>query len=101
MKIDIRTGQLATELTPSQFVQTRFGLVIPDTIKDSFVLGQDQEWARVLNASVSPTDKSDASDLPVRIDSPADHGRRVGHCKHHRQGGLGGLRVVPDRVRRW
>ncbi len=78
VKIDIRTGQVATELTPSQFVQTRFGLVIPDTIKDSFVLGQDQEWARVLNASVNPTEKSDTSDLPVRIDSPADHGRVSG-----------------------
>jgi membrane peptidoglycan carboxypeptidase len=77
-KIDIRTGLLAAELTPSQFVQTRLGLTIPDSLKgDDFQYGQAQQWAKVLNAGVNPTDRS-GSDLPVRIDSPTDHARVLG-----------------------
>ncbi|HYM13963.1 MAG TPA: transglycosylase domain-containing protein [Dehalococcoidia bacterium] len=77
VKVDIRTGLLANELTPPQFIQQRFGLAIPSTITDPFQLGQAQEWARVLNASVQPT-SGGAGDIPVRIDAPTDGARLLG-----------------------
>jgi membrane peptidoglycan carboxypeptidase len=67
-KIDIRDGLLATELTPSQFVQERFGLAIPDGVPE-FARGQALEWAKVLNAGTAPTDRS-TGDASVRIDRP-------------------------------
>jgi len=77
VKVDIRTGLLATELTPPQFVQERSGLAIPDSITDPFQRLQAQEWARVLGAGVVPADRSSNGDLPVRIDTPAD-GAKLG-----------------------
>lgn len=74
VKVDIRDGLLATELTPPQFIQERFGLAIPDSIKDPFQRAQAEEWAKVLNASVAPNDRS-TGDFPVRIDTPRDHER--------------------------
>ena len=49
VKVDIRDGMIATELTPSQFVQERFGLAIPDSVQ-GFARAQDEEWAKFLNA---------------------------------------------------
>jgi membrane carboxypeptidase/penicillin-binding protein PbpC len=68
VKIDIRDGLLATELTPSQFVQERYSLVIPESVQ-GFSRVQAQEWARFLNLGVAPTDKSTGT-APVRIDAP-------------------------------
>jgi membrane peptidoglycan carboxypeptidase len=73
-KIDIRDGLLATELTPSQFVQERFGLAIPDSVT-GFARDQALEWAKILNAGVAPTERS-TGQAPVRIDSPKT-GERV------------------------
>ncbi|MHB8376931.1 MAG: transglycosylase domain-containing protein [Dehalococcoidia bacterium] len=70
VKIDIRDGLLATELTPPQFIQQRRALVIPDTVQ-GFARTQAEEWARILNVGVAPTQKS-TGDVPVRIDTPAD-----------------------------
>jgi hypothetical protein len=70
-KVDIRTGLLATELTPSQFVQQRSGLAIPDSVQ-GFARTQAEEWARVLGAGSAPTQKSDESNIPVGIVNPAD-----------------------------
>ncbi len=70
VKIDIRNGLLADELTPSQFVHERRALVIPDSVQ-GFALSQDQEWARYLSVGTAPTQKS-AGDVPVAIASPVD-----------------------------
>ncbi|HEX5478669.1 MAG TPA: hypothetical protein VFY79_03005, partial [Dehalococcoidia bacterium] len=70
VKVDIRNNLLATELTPSQFVQERRALTIPDSVQ-GFALSQAQEWAKVLGVGVAPTEKS-TGDAPVRLDSPHD-----------------------------
>ncbi len=67
-KIDIRTGLLADELTPPQFVEERYGLVLPEGLGE-FEKKQAEEWARTLHAIAAPEDSSGAP-LPVRIDSP-------------------------------
>ena len=69
-KIDIRNGLTASELTPTQFVQERYGLVIPDSVQ-GFARTQDEEWARVLRATTlpSPTEKS-TGQTSVNILSP-------------------------------
>ncbi len=68
VKVDIRDGKIATELTPSQFVQERFGLAIPDSVQ-GFVRVQDEEWAKFLNLGTSPTERSTGG-APVQISSP-------------------------------
>ncbi len=68
VKVDIRDGLLATELTPPQFVAERFGLNIPESV-EGFARTQAQEWSRFVGAGRTPTDKS-TGDAPVRIDSP-------------------------------
>jgi hypothetical protein len=74
VKVDIRDNLLATELTPSQFVQERRALTIPDSVQ-GFALSQAQEWAKVLGVGVAPTQKS-TGDAPVRLDNP-DEGATV------------------------
>jgi hypothetical protein len=73
-KIDIRDGLLATELTPPQFVQERFGIVIPEDV-EGFARTQAQEWARYLGAGTLPTERSTGV-APIRIASPRS-GTRV------------------------
>ena len=73
VRVDIRDGKIATELTPPQFVQQRFGLVIPDGLSD-FTRSQSQEWARYLNAGSTPTEKSDGQS-PVVISAPREGDR--------------------------
>ncbi|MBF6601220.1 MAG: penicillin-binding protein [Dehalococcoidia bacterium] len=70
VKVDIRDGLLATELTPSQFVQQRKGLIIPDGLSD-FARSQALEWQRILGVGAAPTQKS-TGEAPVRIDAPKD-----------------------------
>ena len=78
MKVDIRNGLIATELTPSQFVQERRALVIPDSVQ-GYARDQALEWARTLSVSVAPAERSDGNaDLPVRIDSPKDRAKVKG-----------------------
>jgi len=77
VKVDIRDGKLATELTPSEFVQQRSGLAIPEDPKafgcapdrDCFARTQALEWARFLNVGVAPTEKSTGV-APISIDRP-------------------------------
>jgi hypothetical protein len=73
-KIDIRDGLLATELTPPQFVQDRFGFAIPEDV-EGFARTQAQEWASRLGASYLPTERSTGV-APIRIANPRD-GQRV------------------------
>jgi len=74
VKVDIRDGLLATELTPPQFVQERFALVIPEDVQ-GFARTQAEEWARILSLGVAPTERS-TGDAPVRLDSPRQ-GQRI------------------------
>jgi membrane peptidoglycan carboxypeptidase len=67
-RIDIRDGLLATELTPPQYVQERFGLAIPTSV-EGFARQQAEEWSRFLNLAGTPTEESSGA-APVRIDSP-------------------------------
>jgi hypothetical protein len=72
-KIDIRTGLLATEMTPPQFVQERVYLVLPPELS-GFDKQQALEWAAALGVSLPPTERSNPSgpsDLPAVIKSPA------------------------------
>jgi membrane peptidoglycan carboxypeptidase len=71
VKVDIRDGLLATELTPSEFVQERYSLVIPESVQ-GFARTQAQEWARRLSVGVAPTERS-TGDAPVRIDRPRNN----------------------------
>jgi membrane peptidoglycan carboxypeptidase len=77
VKVDIRDGKIATELTPPQFVQQRSGLVIPSDGVTDFARSQAQEWARFLNAGTAPTEKSDGQS-PVAITAPRDGDRVSG-----------------------
>ena len=72
-KIDIRTGLLATEMTPPQFVQERVYLVLPPELT-GFDKQAALEWAAALGVSLPPTERSNPrgpSDLPAVIKSPA------------------------------
>ncbi|HXK34465.1 MAG TPA: transglycosylase domain-containing protein [Dehalococcoidia bacterium] len=75
VRVDIRDGLLATERTPPQFVQERFGLAIPAEGLSDFARQQAQEWARVLNAGRAPEQES-TGDAPLQITSPRQ-GQRI------------------------
>jgi membrane peptidoglycan carboxypeptidase len=68
VKIDIRDGLLATELTPPQFIQERFGLAIPEGV-EGFARSQAQEWQKYLSAQSAPTERSTGS-APIAFLSP-------------------------------
>ena len=68
VRVDIRDGLIATELTPPQFVQERFGLAIPASVQ-GFARSQDEEWAKYLSVDAAPTDKS-TGQAPVLIRTP-------------------------------
>jgi len=68
VKIDIRDGLLATELTPPQFVSERYAMVVPESV-EGFARSQAEEWARYLNAGSAPIEES-TGNAPVRIESP-------------------------------
>jgi membrane peptidoglycan carboxypeptidase len=68
VKIDIRDGLIATELTPTQFIAERFGLVIPEEVR-GYARTMAEEWARYLNARSTPTERS-TGDAPVQILGP-------------------------------
>jgi membrane peptidoglycan carboxypeptidase len=72
-KIDIRDGLLATELTPPQFIQERFGLTIPEGVQ-GFARTQAQEWQKYLSAQTAPTERS-SGQAPVSITSPRNNAR--------------------------
>jgi hypothetical protein len=78
VRIDGRTGLLASPTTPSQFVQEQLMLAVPkDLMEDEDARKQWQEWAGALGIPLAPTDFSPAvsgggptSDLPAAIFSP-------------------------------
>jgi membrane peptidoglycan carboxypeptidase len=76
VKVDIRDGLLATELTPQQFVQERTGLAIPGGLPD-FAASQAREWATYLGRSSAPTERS-TGQAPVSIDAPRSGDRLRG-----------------------
>jgi membrane peptidoglycan carboxypeptidase len=57
VKIDIRNGLLADELTPPQYVQERFSFVIPESVT-GFARTQAEEWRKFLAAGAAPTERS-------------------------------------------
>jgi membrane peptidoglycan carboxypeptidase len=67
-KVDIRNGLIASELTPTQFVQQRSGLAIPESVQ-GFARTQDEEWARILSAAPAPAQKSNGQ-TSVNIVAP-------------------------------
>jgi membrane peptidoglycan carboxypeptidase len=69
-RIDIRDGLLATELTPPQFIQERFGISIPESVQ-GFAREQAVEWQRYGGASNAPTERS-SGNAPVVILGPRD-----------------------------
>jgi len=68
VKVDIRNGQLASELTPPQFIQERMTFTIPESVQ-GFARAQAEEWRRYIGAGSAPTQVS-TGETPVRIDSP-------------------------------
>ncbi|HXH22112.1 MAG TPA: transglycosylase domain-containing protein [Dehalococcoidia bacterium] len=78
VRIDGRTGLLATPSTPPQFVQEQVMLAIPrELMQTEEDRKQWQEWADTLGIPLAPTDFSPASagggttpDLPAAIFSP-------------------------------
>jgi membrane carboxypeptidase/penicillin-binding protein PbpC len=72
-RVDTRTGKLASDLTPLEFVEVRRFLKLPDGLSD-FARDQALEWARSLETDVgdAPTETTDESDLPGVITSPAN-----------------------------
>jgi membrane peptidoglycan carboxypeptidase len=73
LKVDIRTGLLATAATPSRYVEQRLFLVLPDNLTAD-QKQQATEWASALGLAIAPTQQSNPgqNDLPVLIQSPAD-----------------------------
>jgi membrane peptidoglycan carboxypeptidase len=71
-RIDVRTGKLAAENTPPQFVREGRYLRLPNTLTE-FQREQAQEWARIIGVSsgVAPTEQTQPSDITVSITSPA------------------------------
>lgn len=83
-KIDARTGKLASDLTPPEFVRESFYLNLPDGLSE-WARIQAQEWARSLHASTqpAPTEETQESDIPSStpiavITSPASTAVLVG-----------------------
>jgi hypothetical protein len=72
-RVDTRTGKLASDLTPLEFVEERRFLKLPDGLSD-FARDQALEWAKSLETDVgdAPTETTDESDLPGVITSPAN-----------------------------
>jgi membrane peptidoglycan carboxypeptidase len=69
-RIDVRDGLLATELTPTQFVQERRAFIVPESVQ-GFARSQAEEWRRYTGGGGAslPTDRS-TGDAPVAITSP-------------------------------
>lgn len=72
-RIDTRTGKLASELTPPEYVEERRFLQLPGNLPE-FERDQALEWANELTASVgsAPTEQTEESDIPIAITSPAN-----------------------------
>ena len=69
LKIDIRNGLLATETTPSQFVQDRSFLVLPSTLSDAERTAA-LDVAGGLGLPLAPSERSSPENMPVTISSP-------------------------------
>jgi len=72
-RIDIRTGKLASEVTPEEYAQDRFFLQLPETLTE-FQRDEAIAWAFILRAGVGeiPTERTQESDIPAIITSPAN-----------------------------
>ncbi|MCH8994268.1 MAG: penicillin-binding protein [Chloroflexi bacterium] len=72
-EIDTRTGKLASDLTPPQFVEEHRFLQLPEGLS-AFERNQALEWAEQLETGVgeAPTERTELSDLPIAITSPAN-----------------------------
>ena len=70
-RIDIRSGLLASAITPARFARDGFFLQLPDNLTE-FERSQAGQWALLMNAIVGevPTRETTLDDLPILIDSP-------------------------------
>ena len=70
-RIDIRTGKLATDRTPPQFVQEQLYLSTPSGLSE-FALDQWNEWKRALRLGegTPPTETTREEDIVASITSP-------------------------------
>ena len=66
VKVDIRDGLLATELTPPQFVQERFGLAIPDSVQGFARVAGRRVGEVPATLGTAPTERS-TGQAPVQI----------------------------------
>jgi len=73
VRIDTRTGLLASEVTPEQYVTEQSFLGLPEGLSN-WEENQALEWAEVLEASADdiPTEETQEADIPAIISSPAE-----------------------------
>jgi hypothetical protein len=78
-QVDVRTGKLASSVTPPQYIRTSRYLAVPEGLP-SFHQHQAQEWARRLGTSANsaPTEVTTIDDIPVAIYSPGNGARVQG-----------------------
>lgn len=70
-RIDRRTGKLASDRTPEQFVEERHYLNIPPGLPE-FLHDEALGWAYILSGGGQPpTEQTDESDIPATITAPA------------------------------
>jgi membrane peptidoglycan carboxypeptidase len=72
-RIDTRTGKLASELTPDEYIEERRFLRLPEGLPE-FQRDQALAWAFLLHGSLDevPTEQTQESDIPLAITSPAN-----------------------------
>jgi len=72
-RVDRRTGKLASDLTPERFVEVRRYLNVPAGLSE-FARDEALGWSFVLRGGggALPTEQTEASDIPVVIDAPAN-----------------------------
>ena len=79
VEIDTRTGLLANDLTPAEYVAKQAFLALPDNLT-AWERNQALEWAKQLQtaAGEAPTEETSEEDLPVAITQPANGARLQG-----------------------
>lgn len=72
-RVDVRTGRLAAETTPSRFIVVRRYLRIPDGVSE-FARDDALAWQQFAGVSrgTPPTETTDENDMPSGITSPGD-----------------------------
>ncbi|MCI0778039.1 MAG: hypothetical protein J4N95_07650, partial [Chloroflexi bacterium] len=79
VEIDTRTGLLANDLTPEQYVEEQAFLKLPGNLT-AWERNQALEWAEELETTAgdAPTEETAEEDIPVAITQPANGARLQG-----------------------